>query len=168
MWLYPLLAFLIFFFHTLQLRFCSSATEKVYCMNYMLVKLACTDTSVLNIMGLLSVVLYGVPQIIIQIIYSYAHILRICLLTSGRMKVKALQTCTPHLLSTINYCIGCFFEKAQSRFNLDGLPYHAKLFLSIYFLIFPPILNPAMYGFSIKVIRLRIFRVIRGKNRHVM
>uniref|UniRef100_A0A3B4UEK4 Olfactory receptor n=1 Tax=Seriola dumerili TaxID=41447 RepID=A0A3B4UEK4_SERDU len=165
-WLYPMLAFLIVFIFTLQLRFCERTIEKVYCLNYLLVKLACTDTSIINVVGLLSVVLYTIPQLI-MIFYSYAHILRICLLSFSKSRLKALRTCTPHLLAIINYSIGCFFEIAQSRFNVSHLPYETKLFLSLYFLIFPSILNPAIYGLSIQVIRVRLFRLFSRKSRQV-
>ncbi|XP_071317660.1 olfactory receptor 52L1-like [Trachinotus anak] len=166
MWLYPMLAFLIVFIFTLQLRFCERTIEKVYCMNYLLVKLACTDTFIVNIVGLLSVVLYAIPQLI-MIFYSYAQILRICLSSFSKSRVKALRTCTPHLLAVINYSIGCFLEIAQSRFNVSHLPYDFKLFLSVYFLIFPPILNPAIYGLSIQVIRVRLLRLFSRKSRQV-
>lgn len=164
MWLYPLLAFLIVFIFTLQMRFCDRTIDKVYCLNFLLVKLSCADTSVVNIVGLLSVILYTVPQII-MIFYSYANILRICVLSFNKAKLKALRTCTPHLLAIVNYSIGCFLEIAQSRFNLSQLPYQTKLFLSLHFLIFPPILNPAIYGFSIKVIRLKLLRLFSRENR---
>ncbi|KAM7374189.1 hypothetical protein PAMP_006863 [Pampus punctatissimus] len=166
MWLYPMLAFLIFFIFTLQLQFCERTIENMYCVNYLLVKLACTDTSIVNIAGLLSVALYTLPQLI-MIFYSYAHILRICVLSFSKSKLKALRTCTPHLLAIVNYSFGCFFEIAQSRFNNSRLPYHTKLFLSLYFLILPPILNPVIYGLSIQVIRQRLFRLFSRKNRQV-
>ncbi|KAM4545898.1 olfactory receptor 6E1-like [Odontesthes bonariensis] len=53
MWLYPVLGFLIVFIFTLRLPYCGRIIEKVYCVNYLLVKLACTDTSLVNIIGLL-------------------------------------------------------------------------------------------------------------------
>lgn len=165
-WLYPMLAFLIVFIFTLKMQYCERTIEKVYCINYLLVKLACTDTSIVNIIGLLSVVLYTLPQLI-MIFYSYAHILRICVLSFSKSKLKALKTCTPHLLAIINYSIGCFFEIAQSRFDTSHLSYQTKLFLSLYFLIFPPILNPAIYGLNIQVIRLQLFRLFSRKNRQV-
>ncbi|CAJ1064152.1 olfactory receptor 52D1-like [Xyrichtys novacula] len=163
-WLYPFLAFLIVLAFTVQLRFCERTIEKVYCMNYLLVKLACTDTSIVNIVGLLSVVVYTIPQLV-MIFYSYVHILRICVVSFSKSKLKALRTCTPHLLSIVNYSIGCFLEIAQSRFNIRNLPYQTKLFLSVYFLIFPPILNPAIYGLSIQHIRVRLFRLFSKKSR---
>ncbi|XP_028277996.1 olfactory receptor 2A25-like [Parambassis ranga] len=166
MWLYPILALLIVFIFTLRLSFCGRTIEKVYCVNYLLVKLACTKTSTENIIGLLSVVLYTLPQII-MIFYSYVHILRICALSFSQSKFKALRTCTPHLLAIINYCIGCFFEIAQGRFDSSHLSYQAKLFLSLYFLIFPPLLNPAIYGLSIQLIRKKLLRFLSRKSRQV-
>ncbi|KAM6907137.1 olfactory receptor 4L1-like [Xenentodon cancila] len=166
MWIYPMLAFLIVLIFTLQLPFCGRTIEKVYCLNYLLVKLACTETSVVNIIGLLSVGLYTVPQLI-MIFYSYAHILRICILSFSKSKFKALRTCTPHLLAIINYTFGCFFEIAQGRFDNRHLSYQAKLFLSLYFLIFPPLLNPAIYGLGTQFIRIRLFRLLSRKTRQV-
>ncbi|XP_041656811.1 olfactory receptor 52Z1-like [Cheilinus undulatus] len=163
-WLYPFLAFLVVLIFTLRLRFCERTIEKVYCMNYLLVKLSCDDISVVNIVGLLSVALYTLPQIF-MIFYTYAHILKICITSFSQSKVKALRTCIPHLLALVNYSIGCFIEIAQSRFNIRHLPYQTKLFLSLYFLIFPPILNPAIYGLSIQLIRVRLFRLFSRNSR---
>lgn len=163
-WLYPFLGFLVVLIFTLQLKFCERTIEKVYCMNYLLVKLACTDTSIVNIVGLLSVVLYTVPQIV-MIFYTYAHILRVCIISFSSSKSKALRTCTPHLLAIVNYSIGCFCEIALSRFNNSSLSYHTKLFLSIYFLIFPPVLNPAIYGLSIQNIRVNLLKLFSRNKR---
>uniref|UniRef100_UPI0037E9B9A6 olfactory receptor 51I1-like n=1 Tax=Semicossyphus pulcher TaxID=241346 RepID=UPI0037E9B9A6 len=154
-WLYPFIGFLTVWIVTLRLRFCERTIEKVYCLNYLLVKLACTDTSIANIVGLLSVALYTLPQLS-MIFYSYAHILRICVISFKESKLKALRTCTPHILAIVNYSIGCFIEIALSRFNIRHLSYQTKLFLSLYFLIFPPILNPVIYGLSIQLIRVRL------------
>ncbi|XP_061072373.1 olfactory receptor 1M1-like [Conger conger] len=72
---------------------------------------------------------------IVMILFSYAQILRICLFASKESQIKALQTCTPHLLTVINYGLGCLFELFQSRFNMTHVPYKARIFLSIYFII---------------------------------
>jgi len=166
MWLYPMLGFLTVFIFTLMLPYCGRTIEKVYCINYLLVKLACTDTFLVNIIGLLSVVLYTGPQLI-MIFYSYSHILRICILSFSKSKFKAFRTCTPHLLAIINYSIGCFFEIVHGRFDNSHLSYHTKLFLSLYFLIFPPFLNPTIYGLSTQFIRKRLFRLVSRKSRQV-
>uniref|UniRef100_A0A8C3AZN7 Olfactory receptor n=1 Tax=Cyclopterus lumpus TaxID=8103 RepID=A0A8C3AZN7_CYCLU len=165
-WIYPMLAFLIVFIFTLRLRLCERTIDKVYCMNYLLVKLACTDTAIVNIVGLVSAALFVIPQLI-MIFYSYAHILRICVLSFRESKLKALRTCTPHLFAVTNYSIGCLFEIAQSRFKMSHLSYQSKLFLSLYFLIFPPILNPTIYGLSIQVIRAKLVKLFSRKSWHV-
>ncbi|XP_061105423.1 olfactory receptor 52Z1P-like [Conger conger] len=155
-WLYPLIAFGVFFSLTLRLIFCEQVIDKVYCINYSLVKLSCEDTSIVNIVGLLSVVVYTVPQII-MIIYSYTQILKVCLHSSKESRMKALRTCSPHFTAVLNYSVGCFFEICQNRFNMDHVPYETRTFMSLYFLIFPPLLNPAIYGISIKAIQRGIF-----------
>lgn len=164
MWLYPVLALGMVFIYTFQLPFCGRIIENLYCMNYLLVKLACIDTFIANVIGLLSVALYIVPQLI-MIFYSYAHILKICILSFSKTKSKALRTCTPHLLVIFNYSIGCFFEIARGRFDNRYMAYHAKLFVSLYFFIVSPLLNPVIYGLSTQIIRIRLFGLFSRKKR---
>lgn len=163
-WLYPLVAFGLFFTFTLRLQFCDGVMERVYCLNYSLVKLSCTDTSVESIVGLLSVVVYTFPQLI-MIIYSYVKILKICLFGSKESKIKAVKTCTPHIIAIINYSLGCFFEIIQSRFPTVHLPFEMQIFMSVYFLILTPFLNPMIYGLSIQVIRKDILKLFSYKDR---
>ncbi|XP_035291185.1 olfactory receptor 52Z1-like [Anguilla anguilla] len=161
-WLYPLLGFTIVFGLTLRLIFCKNVIDKVYCINYSLIKLSCEDASIVNISGLVSVIAYTVPQIA-MIIYSYTQILKVCLHSSKESQIKALRTCSPHLAAVLIYSIGLFFEVCQNRLNMGNVPYGTRLFMSLYYLIFPPLLNPAIYGISIKAIRVRIYKVFRCK-----
>ncbi|XP_036379232.1 olfactory receptor 142-like [Megalops cyprinoides] len=161
-WLYPLVAFGVLFALTLQLIFCEEHIDKVFCSNHALIKLSCTDTSIVNIFGLISVVMYSFPQLV-MILYSYSQILRICLLSSKESQIKALKTCTPHLLAVINYSLGCFFEISQSRINMSHVHYGTRIFMSLYFLIFPPMINPTIYGMSIQAVRVRIFKLFQVK-----
>ncbi|XP_046906400.1 olfactory receptor 151-like [Hypomesus transpacificus] len=164
-WVYPLIAFLFFFFLTLQLRFCQQAIDKLYCNNYSLVKLSCSNTAVISIVGIASIVPYTFPQLI-MVLFSYAQIFRICL-SSREMKIKAITTCTPHLFAVSMYSTGCFFDILQSRFDLRHLPFETQVFMSLFFLIFPPILNPLIYGLSIRSIRLSVFKCIKGHRKTV-
>uniref|UniRef100_A0A8C9WMY1 Olfactory receptor n=1 Tax=Scleropages formosus TaxID=113540 RepID=A0A8C9WMY1_SCLFO len=161
-WMYPFIAFGMYFILTAQLTFCSRIIPKVYCANFLLVRLSCFDTSVHSIVGLVATVFLVVPQLL-MVMFSYAQILRVCLLASKDSHVKALQTCTPHLLAFVNYSIGCFFEVIQSRFNMSNFPYGSRMFMSLYFLIFPPLLNPAVYGISVQNIRVRILKIFPVK-----
>ncbi|XP_018588039.1 olfactory receptor 52D1-like [Scleropages formosus] len=158
-WMYPFIAFGMYFILTAKLTFCSRIIPKVYCANFVLVRLSCFDTSVHSIVGLIAAVLLIGPQLL-MVMFSYAQILRVCLLASKDSRVKALQTCTPHLVAFVNYCIGCFFEIIQSRFNMSNFPYGSRMFMSLFFLIFPPLLNPTIYGISLQNIRIQVKKVL--------
>lgn len=163
-WGYPLVAFALFFILTLRLTICRNIIGRVYCSNYSLVKLSCDDTNVVSAIGLFSVVIYSFPQLAMTL-YSYGHILKICFTATKKSKIKALKTCTPHLFAILNYSVGCFFEIVQSRFDTSYLPFETQIVMSLYFLIFPPILNPAIYGLSVQALRANIFRLFSSKNK---
>ncbi|XP_029111697.1 olfactory receptor 52K2-like [Scleropages formosus] len=161
-WMYPFIAFGMYFILTAKLTFCSRIIPEVYCANFLLVRLSCFDTSVHSIVGLVATVFLVVPQLLV-VMFSYAQILRVCLLASRDSRFKALQTCTPHLLAFVNYSTGCFFEVIQSRFNMSNFPYGSRMFMSLYILIFPPLLNPTTYGISVQNIRVRILKIFPVK-----
>ncbi|XP_035241939.1 olfactory receptor 49-like [Anguilla anguilla] len=156
-WIYPCILFGLYFRLTVQRTFCDRIMEKMYCINFAVVPLSCSETSFQSKIGFVVTFFVVVPQLL-MILFSYAQILRICMSASKESQTKALQTCTPHLLSVINYSVGCLFEVFQSRFNMSHVPYKARIFLSLYILIFPPVFNPVIYGISIQAIRVQIFK----------
>ncbi|XP_058613429.1 olfactory receptor 4B13-like [Onychostoma macrolepis] len=162
-WGYPLMTFVVFFIMTLRLTICQNRLGRVYCLNFYLVKMSCGNTYTESVLGLFFVVVYSFPQLAMTF-YSYGHILKICFTATKESKIKALKTCTPHLFAILNYSVGCFFEIVQSRFDTSYLSFETQMFMSLYFLIFPTILNPAIYGMSVKTLRANIFRLFGSKN----
>ncbi|XP_069390902.1 olfactory receptor 11A1-like [Paralichthys olivaceus] len=145
-----------------RLKLCGNIITKVYCDNYSLVKLACSDTSVNNIFGLLymfSVVI----SLLVLILFTYARILKVCFSGSKQTRQKAISTCTPHLLSLLNFSFGAFFEIMQSRFNMSSLHMMSRVFLSLYWLTCQPLFNPVLYGLKISKIRIMFKNVLCGK-----
>ncbi|XP_046903667.1 olfactory receptor 10A6-like [Hypomesus transpacificus] len=112
-WIYSLIKFSIGLSLSSSLTLCGNILDKVYCDNYLLVKLACSDTTVNNYYGLFGTFL-SVAVPLVPISFSYIKILRICLRSSKETKQKAISTCTPHLASLINFTFGCWFEILQS------------------------------------------------------
>ncbi|XP_064159043.1 olfactory receptor 10J5-like [Anguilla rostrata] len=161
-WAIPLIYFVLFFIMTFQLTFCGKIIEKVYCANFPLVKLSCVDTNVQYIVGLALTFISPLSQIL-MILFSYGQIIRICLFASKESQAKAIRTCTPHLLTVINFSVGVFFEAIQSRFNMSHVPYKARIFLSLHMGIFPPLLNPVIYGISNQAIKNQIFKLFNSK-----
>jgi len=151
-WLYCFVKFFINLSLTIHLSLCGSVINSLYCQNYGIVKLACSDTQVNNIYGIFGIFLSVVAPLL-PIIFSYMKILRVCSVGSRQMRRKAVSTCSPHLVSLMNFSFGCCFEILQSRFDMTGVPGELKLILSLYFLIIQPLLNPIMYGLQMSKIR---------------
>ncbi|CAL8238773.1 unnamed protein product [Lota lota] len=151
-WLYSFIRFLITLGLNLSLTLCGNIIDLLYCQNYYVVKLACSDTTVNNIYGLFATFLtIMVP--LIPILFSYSKILRVCLVGSKETRQKAVSTCTPHLASLINFSFGCFFEIFQSRFNTSSVPRILRIVVSLYFVIIQSLFNPIIYGLRLSKIR---------------
>ncbi|XP_015241481.1 PREDICTED: olfactory receptor 10A3-like [Cyprinodon variegatus] len=143
-----------------SLQLCGNVINKIYCDNYSIVKLACSDTTVNNIYGLISTALIVfVPFGIV--LYTYLRILKVCFSGSKQTRQKAISTCTPHLASLINFSFGVCFEVLQSRFNMSSVPHAVKIFLSLYYITCQPLFNPVMYGLKLSKIRSSWQRLFR-------
>lgn len=156
--LYPNIVFGCYYSLTLQLTFCGKFIPKLYCVNMEVVKNSCSQAPYINIVGLTLILVLILPQIV-MIVFSYAQISRVCRKLTKESQRNALRTCVPHLLSLLNYTIGSFFEITQSRFDMSHVAAEARIFLSLYFVIIPPIANPALYGLSSQIIRANLLKL---------
>ncbi|XP_068588457.1 olfactory receptor 11A1-like [Cebidichthys violaceus] len=152
LWFYSFVKFLITLSLNIRLTFCGNIMNSLYCSNYLVVKLACSDTEVNNIYGLFGIVL-SILVPLLPILYSYMKILQICFSGSKQTRQRAVSTCTPHLASLLNFSFGCCFEIVQSRFDMTSVPRVLRIILSLYFLIIQPLLNPIMFGLQMSKIR---------------
>ncbi|KAF3693444.1 Olfactory receptor 49 [Channa argus] len=134
-----------------SLHLCGNIINKVYCDNYSIVKLACSDTSINNIYGLIVTFLTVFGPLIV-ILYTYMRIFKVCFSGSKQTRQKAVSTCTPHLASLINFSFGVCFEILQNRFNMSMVPIMLRIFLSLYFLTCQPLFNPLLYGLKMSKI----------------
>uniref|UniRef100_A0A8C2X7K7 Olfactory receptor n=1 Tax=Cyclopterus lumpus TaxID=8103 RepID=A0A8C2X7K7_CYCLU len=147
-WFYSFVKFLITLSLNIRLTFCGNIINSLICSNYLVVKLACSDTQVNNIYGLFGIILTILVPLL-PILFSYMRILKICFCGSKQTRQRAVSTCTPHLASLLNFSFGCFFEIIQSRFDMTNVPRLLRIILSLYFLIIQPLLNPIMFGLQI-------------------
>uniref|UniRef100_A0A672Z9I4 Olfactory receptor n=1 Tax=Sphaeramia orbicularis TaxID=375764 RepID=A0A672Z9I4_9TELE len=151
-WLCSFITMIILISLSAPLQLCGNIIHKVYCDNYSIVKLACSDTTVNNIYGLITVVIVIIIPLFF-IFYTYMRILKVCFSGSKQTRHKAVSTCTPHLASVINYCFG-------SRFNMNHVPHILRIFLSVYFITLQPIFNPLVFGLKMSKIRLVCSNVV--------
>ncbi|XP_038548482.1 olfactory receptor 10J4-like [Micropterus salmoides] len=152
-WLYSFLINVVTASMRSPLQLCGNIINKVFCDNYSVVKLACSDTTANNIYGLIVTSLTILCPVSL-ILYTYVKILKVCFSGSKQTRQKAVSTCTPHLASLLNFSFGCFFEVFQSRFNMNSVPNMLRIFLSLYFLTCQPLFNPVMYGLNLSKIRI--------------
>ncbi|XP_029302691.1 olfactory receptor 2A14-like [Cottoperca gobio] len=152
LWLYSFVKVLITLSLNIRLTLCGNIINSLYCRNYLVVKLACSDTRVNNIYGIVGIVL-SILVPLLPILFSYFQILKVCFSGCKQTRQKAVSTCTPHLASLLNFSFGCFFEIVQSRFDMSSVPSVLRIILSLYFLIIQPLLNPLMYGLQMSKIR---------------
>ncbi|XP_041663024.1 olfactory receptor 10J5-like [Cheilinus undulatus] len=144
----------------LSIPFCGNKLHKIFCAYRPLLRLSCEDTTKRIILGeTLSMTTVFITMSFI--LYTYLRILLVCRRGSSDVRGKALQTCLPHIVSFVNYCISCYCDFALTQLRLDQKNTLVIVVLSLEYLIIPPINNPLVYGLSLPQIRGVIFRRLR-------
>ena len=152
LWLYSFLKCVVTLALSVRLQRCGVAINSLYCLNYLVVKLSCSDTSVNNIYGLVGMVVTVLLPLVL-ILFSYLRILQVCFSGGGQARQRAVSTCSPHLASLLNFSFGCCFTTLQSRFDTTSVPSVLQLVLSLYFLLIQPLLNPVLHGLRLSHVR---------------
>ncbi|XP_071382753.1 olfactory receptor 10J5-like [Centroberyx affinis] len=152
-WLIPLGCEVIVITLTSMLELCGSHIEKLYCENWSVVKLACSSTTVNDIVGLIIICFFLGHDVFI--VCTYVQLVKSSLKSiEGRRKF--MQTCVPHLLCLLNVTAALLFDVMYVRYGSKSVSQSLKNFMSIQFLLIPPILNPIIYGLKLSKIRNRI------------
>lgn len=163
LWLTNVALLSVLFFLLLRLPRCRSVLTHPYCDQPSLLALVCADVTVNNIYGLLTVAL---TQVIanVTIMYTYLQILVACFRSKQPdTKNKALQTCATHLIVFLLLeCLGLF---TIISYRLKDISPHLRKFMGMSTLIFPPTLNPIIYGLKTKEIREKLESFCRSKCR---
>ncbi|XP_055051410.2 olfactory receptor 6N1-like [Misgurnus anguillicaudatus] len=158
-WIFSMLFMGISVLLTARLTMCDNKLWKVYCHNYELVKLSCTNSLLSNVWGFFVLIISAVIPLCL-ILYSYVKILIICQISSSQFRSKAYQTCIPHIVILVNFSIGIISEIILSRLVNLEMPTWLSVFFSLEFLVVPPILNPLVYALNFTGIRKKIIGLI--------
>uniref|UniRef100_A0A4W6DTG7 Olfactory receptor n=1 Tax=Lates calcarifer TaxID=8187 RepID=A0A4W6DTG7_LATCA len=138
----------------LQFKICRMNIVDLYCNNPSLLKLVCEDTRVNNFYGMATiVVIQGGPLLII--IYTYAQILRTCVMTNQPdARRKAIQTCGTHLVVFLILQINTMITLISHRFA-SASPYMRRALASYIFLgliITCGFVNYVMFTYALKYV----------------
>ncbi|XP_010753570.2 olfactory receptor 6N1-like [Larimichthys crocea] len=152
-WLVPLLCEVVVISLTSNLKLCGSQIQKLYCENWSIVKLACGSSKANNVFGLIVISFYCAH--VLFIVCSYGQLVKSALKSKEGRK-KFTQTCVPHLLCLLNVTAALLFDTMYSRYGSASVSQNVKNFMAVQFLIFPPVLNPIIYGLILTKIRYRV------------
>lgn len=149
---------------TSLLKLCSSEIHKMYCVNRLIIELACPEanTTPSIILSTTSMLVYACQ--LFFIIWSYARIAAASV-RSKNNRVKFMQTCVPHLLSLTVFVSVLLFDVFYLNFVRLEIPQGLKNLITIKFLLFPPLMNPLIYGIKLTRIRHRILYIVHGKKK---
>ncbi|XP_068428977.1 olfactory receptor 4E1-like [Clinocottus analis] len=142
---------------TSRLKLCSPYIDRLYCVNFIILKLACFpgDTIANNIVINIGIIIYLFHGLFI--VWSYMYVLKTCV-NSLENRAKFMQTCVPHLTSLLIFLVTILFDVFNMRFGSNLSPTIQNIF-AIELLITPPIMNPLFYGFKLTSIRNRILGI---------
>ncbi|XP_076591258.1 olfactory receptor 52E4-like [Chaetodon auriga] len=141
-----------------SLPFCfRNVINHCFCEHMALVDLACGNTAINSLVGLISVFLIPVADFII-ITVSYVVIFS-SVLRSGRSGVRALHTCITHIV-VISVSLTIILTAFLSYRIRNGLPAPIRVFFSTMYLLFPSCFNPIIYGVRTHEIRQHILKTL--------
>ncbi|KAM4609371.1 olfactory receptor 51E1-like [Polymixia lowei] len=163
-WLLPLYCMLMNTVSILGSKLCGSHINKLYCVNWMVVQIACSVPKANNIIAYFNIMFYFGHAVFI--VWSYMYLIKTCLI-SKENRGKFLQTCVPHLISLGTYSFAVLLDLMYMRFGSSDLSQSLQNFMSIEFLLIPPIMNPLIYGFKLTKIRNKILSFVHIKRQAV-
>ncbi|XP_029981361.1 olfactory receptor 51E1-like [Sphaeramia orbicularis] len=154
-WLVPLCVLLMSTITTITstTRLCGSHIPRIYCINFLVGKLAC-QASISNVIIPAFNYTFYIGHCLF-VIWTYMYILKTSI-KSKENRQKFIKTCLPHLFSLVIFTFSLFFDLVYIRFTTKYISQSVKNFLALEFIFFPPIINPLIYGFKMSQIRNRI------------
>ncbi|XP_030649152.1 olfactory receptor 52E4-like [Chanos chanos] len=159
MWASNFIVIGVLFLMLTRFRFCRNLITDTFCANPSLTKMICENTSANNYYGLALTATFQVASVAL-VVFTYIQILITCLFNKqADTKSKAIRTCATHLVVFITYQINVCFFILSHRFEQVS-PYLRRS-VGVSILVFPPILNPLIYGLNTKEIRSKVIYMFR-------
>ncbi|XP_015281204.1 PREDICTED: olfactory receptor 52K1-like [Gekko japonicus] len=147
-----------------RLPYCGShVISHCFCEHMAVVRLACSNTRFNNIYGI--IVAFSVVVLDLTFIsLSYAKILRtVFSLASKDERLKAFGTCVSHLCAILVFYTPVILSSIIHRFGHHVTP-PTHILLTNFYLLFPPMMNPIIYGVKTKQIRDRVLHLFHRKS----
>ncbi|XP_044141315.1 olfactory receptor 52A1-like, partial [Bufo gargarizans] len=142
--------------------FKSNVIAHSYCEHMAVVKLAAADIRVNSIYGLF-VAFTILCFDLLFIFFSYVMIFNaVFRLPSRDARLKAFNTCTPHMCVFLSFYSMAIFSFLSHRYG-KKIPSYVHIIFSDSYLLVPPLLNPLVYGVKTTLIREEISKILKKK-----
>ncbi|KAI7795605.1 odorant receptor [Triplophysa rosa] len=142
-WMFPCFTAILIITMALRYPLCMNQIDKLYCETWILERLACqVDTAQFVISGIFT---FAINVLVWFVFCSYVKIIIACKHSVQNHK-KFMTTCLPHLVAFSNYVLWSIIDSLYTRFGINNMPQAFKNFLSIFYLVVPPLVNPIIYG----------------------
>ncbi|XP_069827958.1 olfactory receptor 52N4-like [Dendropsophus ebraccatus] len=146
-----------------RLPFCRShIIEQSYCEHITVAKLACADIRINVLYGLIvAICVAGVDLLFIAA--SYIFIVRAVLrLPTREARYKVGNTCVSHVCVILVGYIPALFSTVSQRFG-EQMLLSTQVIVANLYLVFPPMLNPIIYGINTKEIQKNVRKLLYCK-----
>ncbi|OCT96274.1 hypothetical protein XELAEV_18013949mg [Xenopus laevis] len=150
-------------FLTRRFPFCKSRVlSHSYCLHQDVIRLACADTTINSVYGLLAVLMTkGVDSMFILI--SYGLILQAVLkMKANDARLKAFSTCVAHMCAVLLFYIPLIGLSVLHRVGTHVSHLLAIIMADVYLLL-PPVINPVIYSVNTKQIRQKMVQLFRKR-----
>ncbi|XP_044071825.1 olfactory receptor 2T27-like [Siniperca chuatsi] len=137
-------------------KLCNFTLKGIFCNNS-IYKLHCVSSRALSVYGvivLLNVTLF--PALFI--LFTYTRIFIITYQSCREVRIKAAQTCFPHLLILVNFSCLVTYDVIIVKLESD-FPKTARFVMTLQVVLYHPLLNPVIYGLKMKEISKQIKRL---------
>ncbi|KAG8537767.1 hypothetical protein GDO81_023964 [Engystomops pustulosus] len=140
----------------------SNVIEHTYCEHMSMARLATADILVNVVYGLIIAGFFSGGDLIL-IIISYVLIIRAVLrLRSSDARLKAFNTCVSHICVIVLFYSPAFFSFIAHRVGHKYVPLRVHILVANFYVLFPPMMNPIIYGVKTREIRSRVFHMFYG------
>ncbi|XP_063806685.1 olfactory receptor 4B13-like [Pseudophryne corroboree] len=146
---------------TWTLPLCGNKINNIFCDNRSLVTLSCSDPSLSNFYSAAVVSIYIIVTISVTV-FSYLRIFVVCLRVSKESRQKAAHTLVTHLLNFAIFLLGFFFVFIRYRLGSIDLPIMVHVLLSVTPVLFPPLLNPLIYGVRTHALKIKLIHYLQN------
>ncbi|XP_039673224.1 olfactory receptor 11A1-like [Perca fluviatilis] len=144
-------------------KLCNFTLKAIFCNNS-IYKLHCVSSRALTVYS--GIFFFNVTLLpVLFIIFTYTKIFIVTYQSRREVRMKAAQTCLPHLLVLISFSFLFTYDVVIVKLELE-LPKTIHFIMTLQVILYHPLFNPIIYGLKMKEIYNHIRRLFCQRKLH--